>query len=362
MRTPWIWSVSLGRWWGVHLRLHLFFFLFATFTVYITSHALPEPNWLGFVCPLALLLSVLLHEVGHVVVARKLGGVADEIVLSPLGGLSAVRVPYEPHSELVAIMAGTLVNATVCLICAIALVVIDAEQANLTQLLAIAVSYFDQPQPLNAVSVLKLVFWLNWSLILVNLIPAFPFDGGRSLHAVLSFLWPELEPKQSLVTICRLGKVISVLLLLCAWNEFPSRDLPQPSAQPPAWLALALLSIYVFFCSRREELQQAEAEHDDDTVFGYDFSQGYTSLERSLTDEEEPDSKTTTSPFRFVQAWIDKRKAEQHKRALEQEREDEKRVDEILGRLHDGGGLHSLSAEDRALLERVSKRYRSRPT
>ena len=355
MRTPWIWSVSLGRWWNIHVRLHLFFFLFAVFVINISSLALVEPR-LGIICPIALLLSVLLHEIGHVVVARKLGGVAYEIVLSPLGGLSPVRVPYEPHSELVAIMAGTLVSAAICFVCALSLFVIQGDQAKLAELLSITTSYLTAGQELSVATLLRLVFWLNWSLILVNLIPAFPFDGGRSLHAVLSFLWPELEPKQAILTICRLGKIISVLLLACAWNEFE----PSSPSQPPAWLALVLLSIYVFFCSRREELQQAELERNEDTVFGYDFSQGYTSLELSLVEDDEPQQKKSASPFRFVQKWIEKRKAEQKRRMVEQEREDENRVDEILSRLHEGG-MHSLTPEDRALLDRVSKRYRSRP-
>ena len=243
MRTPWIWSVSLGRWWNVHVRLHLFFFFFATFVVYITSLTFNEPNWLGAVCPLVLFVSVLLHEIGHVIAARKLGGVADEIVISPLGGLSPVRVPYEPHSELVAIMAGTLVNAAICFGCALALVVIQQERAELVELLPITASYFTAADSLTLVSLIRLTFWLNWSLILVNLIPAFPFDGGRSLHAVLGFLWPELESKQALITICRLGKIISVLLLLFACYKFDAA--PTGTPQPPAWVALVLLSIYI---------------------------------------------------------------------------------------------------------------------
>ena len=159
--------------------------------------------------------------------------------------------------------------------------------------------------------------------------------------------------------ICRLGKVISVVFLGCAWYTFESSPFSDP--QPPVWFVLVALSIFVFFCSRREELQQAEVEHEDDTVFGYDFSQGYTSLERSLSEETGKESRSSASPFRAFQSWIVRRRAERERRRVEQEKEDETRVDEILARLHDGG-MHSLTSEDRALLERVSKRYRSRPT
>ena len=372
MRTPWIWSVSLGRWWGVHLRLHLFFFLFAALLTYVATivnvlHYSPvdpqtavAPNGLVLICPLALLLSVLLHEIGHVVVARHLGGVADEIVLSPLGGLAPVRVPYEPHSELVACMAGTLVNAAICCFCA-ALLVARGEQAAVSSLVAMDINFFHGGEAFDVTNVIRLVFWLNWSLILVNLLPVFPFDGGRSLHAVLSFLWPELDSNQASLSIIRLGKVVALLLLVVAFQFSPAKDFHQP----PVWLALSLLAIYVFFCSRLEELLLAEAEHHEDTVFGYDFSQGYTSfeqsIERSMATEEEPPPKQPKSPVRFIRSWLEQRKARQEQRLREQETEDERRVDEILAQLHEGG-MKSLSAEDRALLERVSKRYRSRPT
>ena len=369
MRTPWIWSVSLGRWWGVHVRLHLFFFLFAVLVAYAASMVVMTPpgavtNWFGLICPYVLLLSVLLHEIGHVMVARHLGGIADEIVLGPLGGLAPVRVPFEPHSELVAMMAGTLVNATICCFCAVGLVVVG-DSANPGELLAIPVTLFNANQDLTPGNFIRFVFLLNWALILVNLLPVFPFDGGRALQAVLGFLWPELDHKQVSVSITRLGKVVALLILVLAWYHNQHQPPPLEIAQPPLWLALVLLSIYIFFCSRLEELQLADAEQSDDSVFGYDFSQGYTSFERSLelsmAEEVESIPKKPKSPFQFVRSWWEHRKAKQAQMLREQEVEDERRVDEILAQLHKGG-MSSLSPEDRALLERVSKRYRSRPT
>ena len=357
MRTPWIWSVSLGRWWNVHVRLHMFFFLFAAFVLYLTSHNFDEPNWLGVMCAIVCFFSVLLHEIGHVVVARRLGGVADEIVIGPLGGLSAVRVPYEPHSELVAIMSGTLVNAAVCFISALTLAILQPD-ANLLDLLVPRVSYLRSGEVLTAGAVLKLVFWINWSLILINLVPAFPFDGARSLHAVLTFLWPEVDPRQSLIAICRLGRVVAIVLVVFAWTQFEAAPLNGP--QPPAWLALTLLSIYIFFNARREELQQAEIDQNEDNVFGYDFSQGYTSLERSLVnDEEEVETEVEDPQLGLVGRWLEKRRDAQLQRQLDQEAEDERRVDEVLDRLHNQG-MRSLSHADRELLDRVSRRYRSR--
>ena len=105
MRTPWIWSVSFGRWWNVQVGLHIFFVLFIALAFFLSSHNNFHPVIrLGF--PAVLLISVVIHEIAHVCVARRLGGVADEIIIGPLGGLSSPRVPYEPQSELVMLMAG----------------------------------------------------------------------------------------------------------------------------------------------------------------------------------------------------------------------------------------------------------------
>ena len=123
-------------------------------------------------------------------------------------------------------------------------------------------------------------------------------------------------------------------------------------------LALTLLAIFVFFSARREELQLADVEANDEHVFGYDFSQGYTSLEGSSEADDE-DSTPSAAQASALSRWWDKRRAARERRLYEQEADDDRRIDEILSRLH-LRGMHSLSHEDRELLQRVSQRYRSR--
>jgi len=213
-----------------------------------------------------------------------------------------------------------------------------------------SLSALQSGESLDGLAILKLIFWTNWSLMLINLLPVFPFDGGRSLHAVTQFFWPESNTSQTLLGICRLGKVVSAMLLLFACFKH---------AQPEMWLALSTLSIYIFFYSRREELQHAEVEREEDTVFGYDFSQGYTSLERSLEEHEGTDQPVPAPRQNLFARWMEQRREAKRERERKQEADDERRVDEVLGRLHQHG-MRSLSQDDRALLDRVSKRYRSR--
>ena len=345
----------------MHVRVHMLFFLFAAYairsTLFDQGLAQATQTWLVVTGAIVLFVSLLLHEIGHVAVARRLGGIADDMVIGPLGGLSSVRVPYEPHSELVAIMSGTLVNATICFVCAFSLVLMEPSD-NWLGLLEPTISMpIVSSKPSVVIQFLTLAFWINWSLILVNFLPVFPFDGGRSLHAALSFLWPEFDSGQSLTTICRLGKIFAAVFLLIACTQPNALNV----SNPDTWFALAFLGIYIYFNSRREEIQHAEHDLEEDTVFGYDFSQGYTSLERSLDEDDdiEPESDPSVPQMGILGRWIEKRKESQRQREIDQEVEDEKRVDEILARLHEQG-MRSLSKEDRALLNRVSERYRSR--
>ena len=354
------------------------FLLFAAFTLYLSSHAFDSPTLQdtglygqadvrGVGLVLMLFVSVLLHEVGHAVIARRLGGKVDEIVIGPVGGLTAVHVPYEPQSELVALMAGTLVNAAICLAAAFSLAVGPDSVELFKMLNPLTLGSLQAGEASSISGALKVVFWINWMLILVNLIPAFPFDGGYSLRALLSMLWPELDARQSRITICRVGMVISVVLLLLASYSMLQSSVqinlnePRPLDPQLTWFALMLLSIYIFFIARREGLQPSEQEEHEDTVFGYDFSQGYTSLERSSRKPHRAGEHVegVVPPANIIGRWLEKRRAVHRQREIAQEIEDERRVDEILSRLHERG-MRSLSPEDRALLDRVSKRYRSR--
>jgi hypothetical protein len=126
----------------------------------------------------------------------------------------------------------------------------------------------------------------------------------------------------------------------------------------PLWFVLSMLSIFVYFNARREDFRSTETESNDEPVFGYDFSQGYTSLERSLSSREDGPHTASVDETGLSRWWARRREAREMQRR-QQEAEDEKHVDEILSRLHEHG-MQSLSREDRELLQRVSQRYRSR--
>jgi hypothetical protein len=195
---------------------------------------------------------------------------------------------------------------------------------------------------------LKLTLWVNWLLVLLNLIPAFPFDGGRALRAGLMMMHPRSEPQRAVWVVARVAKLLALLLAVFAMLSFGMN----PGYAVQTWFALMLLAIFVYFSARKEEAVLLQSGSDE-ALFGYDFSAGYTSLERS-------GPKCSTQPVAGpLVRWWRRRGEARDQRRREIEAQEDGRVDEILARVHQAG-LESLSPEDRELLQRVSARYRGR--
>ena len=351
MRNQASWSLSLGRWGGVHVRLHMFFFLLAALVVYLVSVA-PDaqniPVWLAPAAMLILLASVVLHEMGHLYAALRLGGRIDQIVLGPLGGLGTVKPPPDLRGEMFVHLAGPLVNLGLASGCA-AVLLMQNEVSLLKLLHPLAptglIAAASTPVWIIAV---KLALWINWVLLLVNLIPAFPLDAGRALHAGLALLWPATARRRVAMATTHAAQILALGLIIAAWFV---RGIATESLVP-MWFPLVVLAIFLFFTAPQQETRDVEPSEE---LFGYDFSQGYTSLERSSQTSEAPPQASTSA----IAQWLDRRKQARQQRMQEIEVEEERRVDDILARLHEGG-IKSLSTEDRALLERVSARYRNR--
>jgi Zn-dependent protease len=335
MRELLSWNLSLGRWGGVQVRLHVFFLLFVLVAV---NYGL-QKDLLGYVsmCLVVLFLSALAHEFGHCVAAWRVGGTADQVLLWPLGGMSHVNASQDPQSELLTALAGPITNLSICVPAGLAVLLLDGELAPLC-------NPFKPPvpvgaEPLSALLLAETTYWINFVLAIINILPGFPLDGGRALRALL---WNRCGYRTSVLYVVLAAKITAVVLCIVAWWVYDT--------SPFALIPLVLIAIFLFFAAK----QEADRLHDSepaDSSFGYDFSQGYTSLERQM--------QTRTREPGPVRRWLDRRREERARRQLQIEQDEERRVDEILARLH-SAGRDGISAEDRALLDRVSARYRSR--
>jgi Zn-dependent protease len=343
MRDLLSWNISLGRWHGVHVRLHVFFVLFAVVALHLATRTPNHPLlWLTLTGLGLLLASVLAHEFGHCLAAWRLGGGADQILIWPFGGLISASAPHEPYNELAIAVAGPFVNLATCLLIAPLLMILFHQP--LLPLLNPLAPPLGEDVLLSWQTGLAWAFWINWLLVLVNLLPAYPLDGGRVLRALL---WATTRHsyRESAVLTARVAKLTALALWVAAWIVNDSAEYSF------AALPLVLTGVFLFFGARQETDRLSEHESDE-AMLGYDFSQGYTSLEKTLA----PPRKQRPGP---VKKWLADKRAARLLRQQQLEADEERRVDEILARMHERGP-HTLSEEDRALLDRVSARYRNR--
>ena len=169
------WSLTLGRVAGTAIRIHVTFLLFLVWiwAAYYQRGG-TEAAWEGTAFIVLLFLCVLLHEFGHVLAAKRYGINTTDVTLWPFGGIASLeRMPDKPSEELVVAIAGPAVNVV------IAAVLIFFLGATLN------------PEDLTeiqdpTVSMAAKIAGANIFLVLFNLIPAFPMDGGRVLRAILA--------------------------------------------------------------------------------------------------------------------------------------------------------------------------------
>lgn len=197
-RTSMGWAPRLGRLFGIEIRIHLTFLLLLGF--------IGLANWLpnqslgaamfGVLFFGLLFLCVLLHELGHALAAKQFGIKTTDITLLPIGGLARLeRMPDKPAQELWVAVAGPLVNV----------VIAAALFAGL--LLAGGGALFDGVGTVGGQMVERLLL-ANVFLVLFNLLPAFPMDGGRVLRALLAMQMPFARATR---IAARIGQGMAVL-------------------------------------------------------------------------------------------------------------------------------------------------------
>ena len=166
-------SILLFRFAGIDVFLHWSWFLVAAYEIGNRAKAYSSINW-NIAEYLALFLIVTLHEFGHALACRQVGGTANRIMLWPLGGVAYVNAPPRPGATLWSIAAGPLVN--------VALIPIFRALAMLDRSFAWA-----QMIP-SAHMLLRSVSYINFGLLIFNLLPIYPLDGGQILRSLLWFV------------------------------------------------------------------------------------------------------------------------------------------------------------------------------
>jgi len=193
-------SIRLFRFAGIDVFLHFSWFLIAFYQFTMRSHGYALPIFALYEY-VALFVIVLLHEFGHAFATRQVGGIANYILLWPFGGIAFVRAPERPGAQLWSIVAGPLVN--VVLIPVLWLMLLLAAQSG------VAVRSPDTYQ------LLYMIGRINVLILIFNLLPIYPLDGGQILR---SLLWFPLGRIRSLQVASVLGLIGGGLIVLLAWQ------------------------------------------------------------------------------------------------------------------------------------------------
>jgi len=333
------WSLSLGRWWGVRVYLHIFFVLLALLALAFT---LPDRDLMaaGLITVAVVLVSVALHELAHALAAIRVGGKVDAIVLGPVGGLISPRVPDEPEIHLFVALAGPIVHLLVAVVAAVVLAVVGN-----TQLLGLLNPLATPPDLVEpgglGLTTAKLTLWINWRLMLLNFLPTYPFDGGPVLRAML---WPALGRPTARIVTARVAMAVALLLCAVPLLTFTS-EIPQ---QVPMWIPMVTLGLFVFF-SARQDLAAGDSHDWADPPAGYQLNADGLDLLDAMWSADDEDEGVL----------VEHQQRQPEKSETKLDASEDARVDDILAHLYDSS-WDALSPEEVAVLQRASKRYRRR--
>ncbi len=327
-QNPFGWKFSIGTWFSVRVYVSVFFPLAIFYLLYTFG-------WqMGGMLSGLLFISVLLHEFGHIFGARVTGGFGDEILIWPLGGLAQVSPASNARAKLITTAMGPAVNLVICML--LLPFITDSphfRNAFTPWQAPMTTGDFEAADFLSNATLLG--FHMNLMLFMLNLIPACPLDGGQMLRTVLvESLGNTRGMEWSIKVSFATGLIVALAAIL--GNHL-----------------LILSFAFLFIMTAILELQRLHmGEYFEESFMGYDFSQGYTSLER--TDEQAPQRQPG-----FFARWRAKRQAEKVRRLELEARETEVRVDAILAKLHEHG-MDSLTESEKRQLRRASSRYKDK--
>jgi len=280
-------------------------------------------TWQDRVQSMSILFTiVLLHEFGHCLTARWVGGEANDILMHPLGGLAFTQPPHRPLPQFLTSAGGPAVNVLICIVCGSFLWWTSGWLPwNPFRI-----------RPLESfnswIDIWRYAYWIyliSWSLLLFNLLPIFPLDGGQMLQAAL---WPKFGYYKSMLFACVTGMIGAVICGAVALASFR--------------LNLAILALCGFmYCRglRYQVLANGPYAYEDETNYN-----------ASIYGSDKPRRKKLNS--RTI------KKAQK----LEQlERIEQRKIDAILAKVS-AKGMHSLTWWEKRTLRKATERQRQSET
>lgn len=316
-------SIPFGTWLGARVRLHFWLLLSLGFS--IASLVRGASDLLIATYILLLFVSLMLHDFGHRLAAQSVGGQHDDFMLWPAGGLNFPDVPPGAWPRFAGFGAGLAVNLVIVLAAQAALYAMRGFLLPLPLNPLIALSGFEFPVMRAGGGVflpllLYCVIWINWGLVLVNLLPYYWFDGGYVLDAILS---PFLGAFRAVNVACIVGMVVAVPMCALALVN-------QQFIGLIVW-ALLFSSSY----SRRRQL----------------YAEGTGALDAAIA----ASAQDSASPRK--RNWQKAGWAQAAARRAAKVRKEQRKIDAILEKVG-AKGMHSLSWWEKRTLQKATERQR----
>ncbi|MEM1211324.1 MAG: site-2 protease family protein [Planctomycetota bacterium] len=310
-------SFPIGTYLGIRVRVHITFALLIGFQLLFAGDPIWTLRWSSL-----LFISVLLHEFGHCLACRRVGGFADDILMWPLGGLAFCAPPKRPWPEFVTVAGGPLVNVILMAACFAGLFAMTGrlDQVSLNPFDMWGAGWFLG----GFAGVLRDFYLVNYTLLLFNLFLVFyPFDGGRLVQVAL---WAKFGYYKSMKWATAIGMAgaggIAVFGLIN--RQF----------------FLVLIGVFGFITCYRQSQMIAAGQIDDGPTYDPGFY-------------NQRDEKT---------GYLTRKKLERQRKAAEksarQEAADQAEVNRVLDKVLEQG-LNSLSAREKRILQQDTDRKRN---
>ncbi len=334
--NPMGWSFSIGRLFGIDIRIHFIFIVYVGMELLLTAlgnagaterpvyeTVLFRARWMGL-----LFSSVFLHELGHCFAARSVGGSAHEVLMWPLGGLATVQAPMTPWAQFVTAAGGPLVNVGICAIAAGTLTAVTGDLSAVpwnpfSPWLALA--HLTAPWQLWIYQIFNVNYWL----LLFNLILLmYPFDGGRILQTIL---WPYIGFARSMYMSTTVGMVGAVILGLFGLMK--------------ADFLFVGIAVFGYITCMNMRRMLAGGEIYDERLYGGGYTQ-QTSRGRNRG---------------IFSGWLAARRERARIRRIAEDRrrehDEDAEVDRILQKVHEHG-MQTLTRAEKRTLELATQRQR----
>lgn len=200
-------AYKIARGAGIDVKVHWTFLILLAW-VFLSFWGQPggltTALW-GLGAVLAIFGCVVLHEYGHALAARRYGIKTEDITLLPIGGVAQLaRMPEDPRQELVVALAGPAVNVVIAAL-ALAYLLATGQETHF-------LGFLNRGIDLDPAYFAENLFEINVALVLFNLIPAFPMDGGRVLRALLAMRWDRAKATRLAAGVGRTLAVAFVFL------------------------------------------------------------------------------------------------------------------------------------------------------